>query len=1561
MGSFLGFTNYYREFVKDYAHIVAPLNRLKGGNIEYIWDEEVEHAFNAIVQALTTEPVLALPTDDGDFVLDTDASAVAISGILQQWQTIDNVKKLRVISYGSRGLRKSERNYGAPKAEMLAALTFCEQYRNFLIPKKFTLRCDNIALMWLKTYSVASSMVARWITRLDGYFFEFIHRDRRRHFNADGLSKQTQHYRRAEDVGELILPGFNFLAQEQFNALNVFPETSDDPEVLKPGKKNQKLVTTDVLLIEEDTDKRDQNFILHMTEDEKLLLGSVDRLSPCVGTPACIDDEDMPSLVAIQPYAAPLDDPKGESSLGTESDCETEDDLQVNAPDEDGCANMLVGNIVYTADDFLDFPNPYHETRCSSSCSDCPLTDAEEPNKSAPRRKEGKRARKRHETTGGAFILDNGAPENELRDVVDVCALMMQPKYTSMDLKKAQRSDVALATMINFLSLDEADRKGKKSTLLRCLTQGQKGWFSRNRADLELNSKKVLLNRYQLPGETKSKRVIVLPQLYQFEVMHEAHDLMGHQGENKTFAKIANCFDWPGMREDIAKYVASCPKCQQSKGPNPARGFPLKPIVVERPNQLVQIDFEKLCPAEDGSIGLLVAIDHFTKFAMAFPLKEFTAKAAVEALYKNWVLVYGSPETIQSDQGSQFESALFQEFALLIETRKIRSTPYHPQTNGEVERYNRTLVGMLRVACSRHQTDWPEHVQKMIYAYNCSRQESTKLTPNLLFLGRDSATPIWWMFPNFNTEARMTASEFSRKHLLDMGEYMQLARRNMDAAQVRQKRNHDKKLRKSPTYTLGEMVMVYLNVVRKGGVRKLERQWRGPFRIKTIFQDGRYFEFENGYKAHYNRLKKYEGRPHEFRVNDDGEFSEIWNDGRDWSVIAPTILNEPFVEEWNASHASDDESLREPEFRRSYNLRSRKNLKPTINENYISGEPSSDEEEQPQRHLAEGVEPTAENTAEDPAIRAEEPEIALEQPQEDSESELETFDDGSMDILDELIARSVIVERQSPVFPLPDTDEECTPFAAAENDIGQTGCHLSGTAANHGETHTLTDLIEANCSDDGLCELLPSLIDVSESDNSGESVWPDYEHGLDLDSDKDSRYETGGPVIESFRGECLVDLDIELADQDNFRQTSETSSADTVAYAVEEQCSLPEEAPEDDIHYELPGDGLHPAQNDFSQELFEYESSRSDIVLNDANVADTVSDELFNKSAIDFEEERFSEAEPDPLFDLGELPFENLPGEPVIEPALDFGFAIPEESANMTRFLVDPVTWEDDHEDYEEFIVDSTDVTNEHNYFDESGNEVDKAHSGDVLLRIPRATLQEEPDDPGTSVNSIHPAMPDWSNVITTVEGDLFQSTDSLANCVSMDLAMGAGIAKDFKYEFGHIQKLFDQRAITGEIAVLTPEEIDQKRHVYYLITKVRYFDKPSIEVLEKCLLQMRAHASDNKITAISMPRIGCGLDRLPWRRVYALIHDIFEGTGIHITVYVLPIVSTMTIVEKCEWPNRWDENGDTSINACYIQWSTWDLDLPAECSVPLDDNLWTWRTHETPMPPSHTICPRDM
>ena len=175
MQSFLGLSNYYRDFIINYAEKAKPLTELTKTTKDYEWSDEAQRAFDLLKKELCSNPILALPVSDGMFYLDTDASDVAISGILHQEQEWKDRKVLRPVCYGSRVLNEAEQRYGAPKAEMLAVVFFVEKFRCFLAGRKFVLRVDNQALSWLKTYSMDLRMIGRWITRLDQYHFEIQH------------------------------------------------------------------------------------------------------------------------------------------------------------------------------------------------------------------------------------------------------------------------------------------------------------------------------------------------------------------------------------------------------------------------------------------------------------------------------------------------------------------------------------------------------------------------------------------------------------------------------------------------------------------------------------------------------------------------------------------------------------------------------------------------------------------------------------------------------------------------------------------------------------------------------------------------------------------------------------------------------------------------------------------------------------------------------------------------------------------------------------------------------------------------------------------------------------------------------------------------------------------------------------------------------------------------------------------------------------------------------------------------------------------------------------------
>lgn len=186
---------------------------------------------------------------------------------------------------------------------------------------------------------------------------------------------------------------------------------------------------------------------------------------------------------------------------------------------------------------------------------------------------------------------------------------------------------------------------------------------------------------------------LVLPEELCPSVLTNLHDNMGHMGVERTLDLVRSWFFWPRMASDVEKKIKTCNRCIRRKA-LPERAGPLTNIKTSRPLELLCMDYLILEPDRSNTKEILVLTDHFTKYAVAIPTPNQKAKTVAKCLWENFIVHYGIPERLHTDQSPDFESHLIKELCDISGIKKTRTTPYHPRGN-PVERFNRTLLSML--------------------------------------------------------------------------------------------------------------------------------------------------------------------------------------------------------------------------------------------------------------------------------------------------------------------------------------------------------------------------------------------------------------------------------------------------------------------------------------------------------------------------------------------------------------------------------------------------------------------------------------------------------------------------------------------------------------------------------------------------------------------------------------------------------------------------------------------------------------------------------------------------
>ena len=224
------------------------------------------------------------------------------------------------------------------------------------------------------------------------------------------------------------------------------------------------------------------------------------------------------------------------------------------------------------------------------------------------------------------------------------------------------------------------------------------------------------------------------------QILYEFHDspLGGHRGMNKTYHAFRSRYTWPKMRREIEEYIRQCKSCQTNKILTLRNKVPMQvTTTAERPFEKCYMDVVGPLPVTtQGHKYILTFQDDLSKYVVAVPIERQDADTVARAFVERIVLLYGTPQEVQTDQGSNFTSEVFRNTCSLLKVKKIQSTAFHPESQGSIERSHRVLAEYLHHYVSGDQTDWDAWVPFATYVYNTTQHSATGYTPFELMFGR---------------------------------------------------------------------------------------------------------------------------------------------------------------------------------------------------------------------------------------------------------------------------------------------------------------------------------------------------------------------------------------------------------------------------------------------------------------------------------------------------------------------------------------------------------------------------------------------------------------------------------------------------------------------------------------------------------------------------------------------------------------------------------------------------------------------------------------------------------
>ena len=253
----------------------------------------------------------------------------------------------------------------------------------------------------------------------------------------------------------------------------------------------------------------------------------------------------------------------------------------------------------------------------------------------------------------------------------------------------------------------------------------------------------------------------VVPQRHWGTTLDGCHQEVVHQGQCCSTVLMQECFWWLGMTQDLRNCIKKYVCCRKYEAaPSVA---PMKPLICSGPGELLHVDFTSIEEMEEEPLihNVLVLQDHFSKYVVAYVVKDQTAHTSTKTLRNGNFGLFGVPAYLISDQEKAFIGHIITHLCDLYGVQKLRTLPYHAQTNGQVERMNQTIIHMVGKLEEDKKACWSEHLPELLLAYNATCSTVTGYSPYYLLFGRRPRIPVHYLFPTLGDSPHQTKMEVS--------------------------------------------------------------------------------------------------------------------------------------------------------------------------------------------------------------------------------------------------------------------------------------------------------------------------------------------------------------------------------------------------------------------------------------------------------------------------------------------------------------------------------------------------------------------------------------------------------------------------------------------------------------------------------------------------------------------------------------------------------------------------------------------------------------------------------